>query len=112
MSSENNQQNNWDEFINGVLFAYRTSKQKSTQFTPFELMYCRCVAQLFLFATLLYMPHCPSLGSATYVIRLGMGTVFSINCMIKEYNPNSIAGNQFFQLSTRFLTLSLSVVWM
>ena len=59
----NKQQNNWDEFIGGVLFAYRTSKQKSTQFTPFELMYCRCVAHLFLFATLLYMPHCPSLGS-------------------------------------------------
>lgn len=71
----NKQQNNWDEFIDGVLFAYRTSKQKSTQFTPFELMYCRCVAQL------LYMSHCPSLGSTTYVMHLGMGTVlFSINC--------------------------------
>ena len=71
----NKQQNNWDEFINGVLLAYRTSKQKSTQFTPFELMYCRCVAQL------LYMPHCPSLGSTTYVMHLGMGTVlFSTNC--------------------------------
>lgn len=37
----NKEQNNWDEFIDGVLFAYRTSKQKSTDVTPFELMYCR-----------------------------------------------------------------------
>ena len=37
----NKQQNNWDEFIDGVLFAYRTSEQKSTKFSPFELMFCR-----------------------------------------------------------------------
>ena len=37
----NREQDNWDEYIDGVLFAYRTSKQKSTQCTPFELMYCR-----------------------------------------------------------------------
>ena len=36
----NKQQNNWDEFINGVLLAYRTSKQMSTQFTPFVLQVC------------------------------------------------------------------------
>ena len=48
----NKQQDNWDEFIDGVLFAYRTSKQKSTQFTPFELMYCRYVGLLLLFACL------------------------------------------------------------
>ena len=39
----NKEQDNWDEYIDGVLFAYRTAKQKSTQFTPFELMYCRYV---------------------------------------------------------------------
>ena len=37
----NKEQNNWDEYIDGVLFAYRTSVQKSTRFTPFEIMYCR-----------------------------------------------------------------------
>ena len=35
------QSKNWDNSINGVIFAYRTLKQKLTQFTPFELMYCR-----------------------------------------------------------------------
>lgn len=37
----NNNQTNWDEKLDGVLFAYRTSQQKSTKHTPFELMYCR-----------------------------------------------------------------------
>lgn len=37
----NNNQNDWDNKIDGVLFAYRTSQQKSTNHTPFELMYCR-----------------------------------------------------------------------
>ena len=35
------QQDDWDEFIDGVLFAYRTATQKSTQCSPFEVMYCR-----------------------------------------------------------------------
>ena len=34
-------QNNWDMFLDGVLFAYRTSVHKSTAVTPFELMFCR-----------------------------------------------------------------------
>lgn len=42
----NEQQNNWDEYIDGALFAYRTSVQKSTNFSPFELMYCRWVYKL------------------------------------------------------------------
>jgi len=37
----NENQDDWDEYLDGVLFAYRTSKQKSTKFTPFEIMYCR-----------------------------------------------------------------------
>ena len=37
----NNNQDDWDELLDGVLFAYRTSRQKSTKFSPFELMYCR-----------------------------------------------------------------------
>jgi transposase InsO family protein len=37
----NKQQDNWDEYIDGVLFAYRTSVHKSTQVSPFEMMYCR-----------------------------------------------------------------------
>lgn len=39
----NNQQTDWDEYLDGVLFAYRTSVQKSTKITPFELMYGRYV---------------------------------------------------------------------
>ena len=39
----NEKQNNWDEKLDGILFAYRTSQQKSTGVTPFELMYCRYV---------------------------------------------------------------------
>lgn len=37
----NEDQDNWDEYLDGVLFAYRTSHHKSTKLTPFELMYCR-----------------------------------------------------------------------
>ena len=37
----NESQNDWDELIDNVLFAYRTSKQDSTKFTPFFLMYGR-----------------------------------------------------------------------
>ena len=40
----NNQQNDWDEYLDGLLFAYRTSVQKSTKITPFELMYGRYVS--------------------------------------------------------------------
>ena len=29
----------WDDFITPVLFGYRTSKQASTKFTPFYLVY-------------------------------------------------------------------------
>ena len=37
----NKEQSNWDEYIDGVLFAYRTSVHKSTKYTPFKLMYFR-----------------------------------------------------------------------
>lgn len=36
-------QTDWDEKLDGVLFAYRTSKQKSTKLSPFELMHCRYI---------------------------------------------------------------------
>ena len=39
-------QNNWDVHLDGALFAYRTSVQKSTKFTPFEMMFCRYVLLL------------------------------------------------------------------
>ena len=31
----------WDKFLDSVLFAYRTSKQASTKYSPFFLMYGR-----------------------------------------------------------------------
>ncbi len=37
----NSNQSDWDDKLEGVLFAYRTSEQKSSKYTPFELMYCR-----------------------------------------------------------------------
>ena len=37
----NNSQNNWDEKLDGILFAYRISQQAFSNVTPFELMYCR-----------------------------------------------------------------------
>ncbi len=37
----NSNQSNWDEKLDGILFAYRTSQHQSSKFTPFELMYCR-----------------------------------------------------------------------
>lgn len=37
----NDQQDDWDSLVDNVLFAYRTSRQDSTRFTPFYLMYGR-----------------------------------------------------------------------
>ena len=37
----NDSQNDWDDHLPAVLFAYRTSQQKATKLTPFEIMYCR-----------------------------------------------------------------------
>ena len=37
----NEEQNDWDKYIDSVLFAYRTSKQDSSKYTPFYLMYGR-----------------------------------------------------------------------
>lgn len=37
----NEQQHNWDEYIDNVLFAYRTSPQKATKYSPFYVMYNR-----------------------------------------------------------------------
>lgn len=34
-------QSEWDKFLDSVLFAYRTSKQASTKFSPFFLLYGR-----------------------------------------------------------------------
>ena len=39
----NDTQTDWDEHLPAVLFAYRTSQQKATQLTPFEVMFCRYV---------------------------------------------------------------------
>ena len=41
MKQVNDHQNNWDELLDHALFAFRTSKQKSTKYTPFELMFNR-----------------------------------------------------------------------
>ena len=35
------QADDWDEYIQGILFAYRTSVHSSTKFTPFAIMYAR-----------------------------------------------------------------------
>ena len=37
----NDNQNDWDVHLNNVSFAYRTSKNDSTKFTAFELMFGR-----------------------------------------------------------------------
>ena len=38
-------QDDWDNYLDSVWFAYRTCKQKLSQSTPFELMYCRYLSQ-------------------------------------------------------------------
>ena len=35
------EQDDWDQYIDGVLFGYRTAVQKSTKKSPFEVMYLR-----------------------------------------------------------------------
>ena len=37
----NDTQNDWDEHLSAVLFAYRTAQQKATKMSPFEVMFCR-----------------------------------------------------------------------
>ena len=37
----NDTQTDWDDHLPAVLFAYRTSVQKATKLTPFEVMYVR-----------------------------------------------------------------------
>lgn len=39
----NNHQNDWDDHLDSVLFAIRTSRHKSTGYTPFEIMFKRYV---------------------------------------------------------------------
>ena len=39
----NDDQDNWDMLIDGVLFAYRTAVHKSTGLTPYEVMFCRFI---------------------------------------------------------------------
>lgn len=34
-------QSNWDDLLDPALFAIRTSRQKSTKFTPFQMMFGR-----------------------------------------------------------------------
>ena len=36
----NSNQNDWDEHLSAILFAYRTSLQTATKRTLFEVMYC------------------------------------------------------------------------
>ena len=50
----NREQDNCNEYIDVVLFAYRTSKQKSTRCTPFELMYCGYYTDMIIFLSAHY----------------------------------------------------------
>ncbi|CAF4540206.1 unnamed protein product [Rotaria magnacalcarata] len=36
---QNTQHNNWDEYLQAVVFAYNTGVHKSTKFSPYELLY-------------------------------------------------------------------------
>ena len=38
---QSSQHNNWDEFLQAVVFAYNTGIHKSTKFSPHELLYGR-----------------------------------------------------------------------
>ncbi|CAF4742463.1 unnamed protein product, partial [Rotaria sp. Silwood2] len=38
---QNSQSNNWDEFLQAVVFAYNTGVHKTTKFSPYELVYGR-----------------------------------------------------------------------
>jgi len=38
---EDKHHNNWDDYLDSVVFAYNTSKHKTTQFSPFELLFGR-----------------------------------------------------------------------
>ena len=48
----NENQNDWEDHLSAVLFAYRTAQQKATKLSPFEILYCRLV--LFICTYVLY----------------------------------------------------------
>lgn len=58
----NEYQNNWDDLLDTTLFAIRTSKQKSTKYTPFEMMFNRYL-------------QC----------HVNRGTLASVNCVINLF---------------------------
>ena len=36
----NNTQNDWNDHLSAILFAYRIARQNATRISPFEVMYC------------------------------------------------------------------------
>ena len=38
---QNEETNNWDEYLQAVVFAYNSGKHKTTQFSPYELLFAR-----------------------------------------------------------------------
>ena len=53
----NDNQNDWEDHLSAVLFAYRTAQQKATKLSPFEIMYCGLV---FVIASLICTLHLPT----------------------------------------------------
>ncbi len=51
----NEQQNDWDDYLDPVLFAYRTSRQKSTKYSPFEMAFGRYSLSIHNTCRLLYL---------------------------------------------------------
>ncbi len=62
----NHHQNNWDELLDPALFAIRTSRQKSTKYTPFEVMFNRYIDNNYVMP-MIYKPT-PSLAQSSCML--------------------------------------------
>ena len=103
----NDNQTDWDEKIDEVLFAYRVAPHKSTKVSPFELMYCRyvhiCITYMYIIRYSLCI-YAFNLGKQSCQLKLiweEVGTQKGA-CLIlkKRWNPTL---RSFIRFETIFL---------
>ena len=89
MKFVNENQSDWDEKLDGILFAHRTSQQKSTCVTPFELMYCRYVICMIvhLYASALYYR-----SAFTFSVQMELDEQPSANSESKKDDAEDVEG--------------------
>ena len=65
----NDSQNDWNVHLPPILFAYRTSQQRATKLSPFEIMYCRYMC-MYMYMDINMQAHAQSLNTPTLFYSL------------------------------------------